>query len=124
MDSVVHFEIPADDMKRAQKFYGAVFGWKTNEIPEMGYALIQTAPTDEKNMVKEPGAINGGMTRRGEPVKYPVITINVSDIEVALKKIMEAGGEVVMGKTGVGDIGFSAYFRDSEGNVLGLWQNK
>ncbi|VVB85161.1 Uncharacterised protein [uncultured archaeon] len=28
MEKVVHFEIPADDLERAQKFYRNVFGWK------------------------------------------------------------------------------------------------
>ncbi|HLM21427.1 MAG TPA: VOC family protein, partial [Propionibacteriaceae bacterium] len=28
MRKVVHFEIPADDVDRAKKFYGSVFGWE------------------------------------------------------------------------------------------------
>ena len=36
MDKVQHFEIPADDMARAKKFYGSVFGWRIQDVPGMG----------------------------------------------------------------------------------------
>ena len=124
MDKVVHFEIPADDVARAQKFYGTVFGWKMNSIPEMGYTMVSTTPSNEQGMPTEPGAINGGMLKRQDPVKSPVITINVSDVDQALKRIEQNGGKTVRAKEAVGDMGYAAYFKDSEGNVVGLWQNK
>ena len=89
----------------------------------MNYYVI-TTEVDEKNMAKEPGAINGGMLKRQDPVKSPVITINVSDVDQALKRIEQNGGKTVRGKEAVGDMGYAAYFKDSEGNVVGLWQNK
>lgn len=58
-----------------------------------------------------------------EPVKNPVITIQVDDIDASLKRIEQLGGSVVRKKMAVGDTGFAAYFKDSEGNVLGLWQD-
>jgi len=124
MGKVVHFEIPADDVARAQKFYSTVFGWKMNSMPEMQYTLVGTVATDEKGMPKEAGAINGGMLKRQEPVMTPVITIDVSDIDKALETIVKNGGRAVSKKQPVGDMGFAAYFKDSEGNVVGLWQNK
>jgi len=124
MDKVVHFEIPADDIARAQKFYTTVFEWKMNSIRGMRYTILNTTPTGENGMPKEPGAINGGMLERQEPVKSPVITIDVSNIDEALKKIEQNGGKVVRGKEAVGDMGYAAYFKDSEGNIVGLWQNK
>lgn len=45
MDKVVHFEIPADDMDRAQKFYKTVFGWHIVAMPEYKYAMLHTGPT-------------------------------------------------------------------------------
>lgn len=60
-DSVVHFEIPVDNMGRAQKFYKETFGWSINAMPEMGYALLGTAPSNEDGRPTQPGAINGGM---------------------------------------------------------------
>lgn len=124
MDSVVHFEIPADNPKRAQKFYNIVFGWKINSMPDMGYALLGTTEVDKNHMPTKPGAINGGMLKRQAPVKSVVITINVASIDDAAKKIVKQGGKVVRKKSKVGDMGYAAYFKDTEGNVIGLWQNK
>jgi predicted enzyme related to lactoylglutathione lyase len=124
MGKVVHFEIPADDVARAQKFYNTVFGWKMNSMPEMQYTLVGTVPTDEKGMPSEAGAINGGMLKRQEPVMNPVITIDVEDIDKALETIGKNGGKTVSKKQPVGEMGFAAYFKDSEGNTVGLWQNK
>jgi hypothetical protein len=119
---VVHFEIPADDVERAQDFYSKAFGWRINSIPEMGYTMVGTTPSDEQGLPTELG-INGGMLKRQEPITSPVITIDVPDVEAALKTIEELGGKVALGKTKVGDMGFSAYFTDTEGNTMGIWQN-
>lgn len=124
MNKVIHFEIPADDTIRATAFYQDVFGWSGNAIPNMGYTIFHTGPTDEQNMLKEPGFINGGMMKRAEPLKNPIITIEVEDIEAALEKIVSNGGRIVQKKAEVGDMGYSAYFKDSEGNIMGLWQNR
>jgi predicted enzyme related to lactoylglutathione lyase len=123
MDRIVHFEIPADDLARAKKFYSTVFGWKMNEMPEMEYVLVGTVESDQNGMPKEPGAINGGMMERQEPVKAPVITISVKSIDEAAKTIEKHGGKMIRPKMPVGDMGFAAYFKDTEGNVIGLWQN-
>jgi predicted enzyme related to lactoylglutathione lyase len=120
---VVHFEIPADDVPRAESFYSEAFGWTTNSIPDMGYTMVSTVPTDENGMPKESGAINGGMLARQEPVNTPVIVIDVDDIDRALARIEELGGKVLRPKAAVGDMGHAAYFTDSEGNTVGLWEN-
>jgi len=119
---VVHFEIPVDDEKRAKDFYTKAFGWKMSPVPNMEYTMVGTTPSDENGMPSEPGAINGGMMVRQGPVKNPVVTIAVPDIENALKEVVKLGGKVIIGKTSVGDMGFSAYIKDTEGNIVGLWQ--
>ena len=124
MDSVVHFEIPAEDTKRAQDFYSKVFGWKITPMPEMDYIILGTTEVDEEQMPKKSGAINGGMMKRNDKVKNPVITINVKDVDKALGEVKEAGGEVVVEKFEVGDMGYDAYFKDTEDNVLGVWEDK
>ena len=63
------------------------------------------------------------MTKRQDPVKNTVITIDVSEIDSSLKSIEKLGGKVVQKKQPVADMGFTAYFKDTEGNVVGLWQN-
>ena len=122
MDKVVHFEIPADDLKRAQKFYKGVFGWNMDAVPEMEYILIGTTPVDENGMPTETGGINGGMMNRQSPFNSPIITINVENIEEAMKKVMKMGGKMVREKMQVGDMGYASYFKDTEGNIIGLWQ--
>jgi hypothetical protein len=123
MNSVVHFELPADDVERAQAFYREVFDWSMNSMPGMGYTMVSTSPTDESGRPSEPGTINGGMLARQAPVTAPTVTIGVDDIDATLNTIEKLGGRTALGKQPVGDMGFSAYFVDTEGNVIGLWQN-
>jgi len=128
MDKVEHFEIPADDTVRARKFYEETFGWKTAEWPMPGggvYIGLHTGPTDEKNMLEEKGFINGGMFQRGEKfaAKGVVITPVVKDIVASIEKVKSNGGKVVAEPTTIPDMGIYAYIEDTEGNMIGLWQN-
>ena len=122
MDKVVHFEIPADDLERARKFYTSVFGWKMDSVPEMEYILIGTTQVDENGMPTEAGGINGGMMKRQSPLNSPVITIDVQNMEDAMIKVKKMGGKTIREKMQVGDMGYAAYFKDTEGNIIGLWQ--
>jgi len=119
---VQHFEIPYDKADRAKKFYSTVFGWKMDEVPEMEYTLVRTGPVDDKGWPTKLGNVNGGMMKRKSPVKTPVITITVDDIDATLKMVLDAGGKSLVAKMPVGQMGWSAYFKDSEGNVVGLFQ--
>jgi uncharacterized protein len=98
MDKVVHFEIPADDMARAKKFYRDMFGWELVDIPGMDYVIVHTVAVDKDNMPLESGAINGGITKRIPTEKNPVIVIDVPSIDDYVKKIVKAGGKVVAPK--------------------------
>ncbi len=121
---VVHFEIPFDDGDRARKFYADTFGWQLMPMPEMGYTIVMTGPSDPETGPSEPGFINGGMFERSEqfPGKGPNVVIDVSSIDEALTKVAEAGGAAAGEKMAVGDMGFAAYFTDTEGNLIGLWE--
>jgi len=120
---VVHFEIPFDDGDRARAFYAAAFEWNVMDMPEMSYTLVSTGPTSEQGPPSEPGFINGGMLQREAPFGSPVITVEVDDIDTALEQIGTLGGTTVATKQAVADMGYSAYFKDPEGNLMGLWQN-
>lgn len=120
---VVHFEIPFDNGDRARGFYKEAFGWTVQEMPEMSYTMAASGPTSDEGMPSEPGFINGGMFQRdGGPASGPVITVDVESIDEALQKIEKLGGQTVVAKMPVGDMGFAAYFRDPEGNLMGLWE--
>jgi predicted enzyme related to lactoylglutathione lyase len=118
---VVHFEIPFDDEARARAFYGNVFGWNLQSFEGMDYTLVSTGPTGDQGAT-EPGFINGGMAQRSDTFSAPTVVVDVDDIESALADVEAKGGTVVSGKNPVGEMGWAAYFRDTEGNVLGLWQ--
>lgn len=123
MNKVVHFELPFDDKARSEKFYTEAFGWEINEIPEINYTSVTTTPTDEHMMPTTPGAINGAIVERGSTAPAPVITISVDSIEEYQKKIEAAGGKVIGPIGEVPNMGYFAYFSDTEGNVMGLWQD-
>jgi predicted enzyme related to lactoylglutathione lyase len=125
MPKVVHFEIPADDVDRAKKFYGSVFGWElqTMDMGDGEYTSVKTTAIDEQTQLPtEPGAINGGMFQRDERLTTPVITIDVDGIDDALKQVEDGGGSTIQPRTAIPGMGAFAYFKDPEGNVMGLWE--
>jgi uncharacterized protein len=125
MDRVVHFEITYDDPARAKSFYSSVFDWGL-EDSDMGggmvYTSARTVPTDEQMRPTEPGAINGGFTSKGSETPSPVITIGVDSIDDTLKKVEAEGGSTVTPRTPIPNMGAFAYFKDSEGNTMGLFE--
>ncbi len=113
MNGFCHVEIPSKDYDKAAEFYKAVFGWETQIIPAMDYA-----------MYKAPSGVNGGFSKHLEiNAKAGVLLyIEVESIESTLKSIEENGGKTTQGKTEIApEMGFFAMFTDSEGNNLGLW---
>jgi predicted enzyme related to lactoylglutathione lyase len=119
---VVHFEVPFEDGDRARSFYQNAFGWNIMNMPEMDYTMVSTGPTGDQGP-SEPGYIGGGMMERSNGFQGPVITMDVDDIDEALAKIEGLGGKTARPKMDVGEMGFAAYFTDTEGNLMGLWQN-
>lgn len=91
-------------------------------MPEMEYNLVSTGPMNEQGMPTEVGYIGRGMMQRQDPVHQPVITLEVQDIDATLQILQQHGGRPVGDKITVGDMGFAAYFTDSEANLMGLWQ--
>ena len=120
---VVHFELPADDVERARGFYRDAFGWRMDTMPGTDYTMVGTTPTLDNGMPAEPGAVNGGMLARQGPITAPVITIEVDDIDAALARVEQLGCKTALGRQTVGEMGFTGYFVDPEGNLIGLWQN-
>lgn len=124
MDPVTHFEIPVDDMKRAQKFYQDAFGW-THFAPEGMegmYEMTMTSETAEDMEPRDRGMIDGALFPREAPDEVPMITVEVDSIDEAVPRIEAAGGEIVVPPAPVASYGRYARFRDSEGNLLSLWE--
>jgi predicted enzyme related to lactoylglutathione lyase len=124
MGRVVHFEIHAGDPDRAERFYTDVFGWTvTRWGGPVDYRLVTTGPDDK------PG-INGAIIRRqgeravdGQAVIGYVCTIDVADLGQTEKAVLVAGGQQVLERMAVPGIGWLAYFKDPEGNILGAMQS-
>ena len=123
---VVHFEMPYENHERLSKFYSKAFGWgMQNTGPEMGdYVLAATAETDENQMVKTPGTINGGFFPKNQQgtTPYPSVVISVDDIKQSMKMINDAGGKVIGDPIEIPGIGQYVYFTDTEGNRAGILQ--
>jgi predicted enzyme related to lactoylglutathione lyase len=122
MDKIVHFEIPFDDKQRAMKFYADCFGWQLTDMPEMSYVMAVTTPVGENQMPKEAGAINGGLFQRPKEAPSPTVYVGVASVAGAIKKVEAAGGKVVTPHTPIPGMGAYARVKDTEGNVVGLFE--
>ncbi|UCD17271.1 MAG: VOC family protein [Candidatus Zixiibacteriota bacterium] len=112
MHGICHIEIPAKDFARIGKFYADVFGWGTENIPEMDYMMF-----------KPPDGVSGGFDKNLTIADVGGITlyIEVEEVDTILKKVEENGGKTLKPKTEIPGVGHIAYFADIEGNRIGLW---
>ena len=125
MNPVVHFEMPYENGVRMAKFYESAFGWQTQMLGEdMGnYVLATTTETGESGP-KRPGAINGGFFPRKPdwPAQHPSIVVAVDDIRESIKKVTDAGGEVLGEPMEIPGVGQYVSFIDTEGNRVSMLQ--
>jgi len=112
---VLHFDIPIDDSARAGAFYNTVFGWQINRWGPLDYWPMTTGAESG------PGA-EGALAPRADAPEGVIVYIGVEDIDEALVRVAEAGGSVVTGRAPIPTVGWNARFRDSEGNLVGLFQ--
>src|SRR3989337_1272118 len=121
--TIVHFEIPADDVEKLRKFYSALFGWKIEKTPgPMEYLMVLTVPIDDKGMPVRPG-VNGGMMKKQNPEHKPVNYVAVESVDEYVKKIEALGGRVIVPKMEVPGIGWWALALDPEGNQFAILQS-
>ncbi len=122
--TIVHFEIPADDVEKLRKFYAQIFGWKIEKMPgPMDYWNIETVPVDERGMLVRPG-VNGGLMKRETPDQKLLMYIGVESVDEYSKRIQTQGGKIVISKLEIPGIGWWALALDPEGNAFGLFESK
>ncbi len=120
--TIVHFEIPADNVEKLKKFYGELFGWKITKMPGlMDYWSIETVPANTKGEPIRQG-VNGGMMKRQNPEHKPVNYILVESIDEYIKRIKDLGGKITAPKMEVPGIGWWALALDPENNQFAILQ--
>jgi predicted enzyme related to lactoylglutathione lyase len=125
MNPVVHFEMPYDDRARMAAFYEKAFDWQTQMFgEEMGNYVVAMTTESDDGRPTTPGAINGGFYRRNPdwPAQHPSLVIAVDDIHAAMKKVTQAGGEVLGEPMEIPGIGEYVAFFDTEGNRVSMLQ--
>jgi predicted enzyme related to lactoylglutathione lyase len=111
-----HIEIPADDVGRARRFYGEVFGWPLQEMEGYPDYFLFTTPSGQE-------AAGGAIGKRGESAPNQVRNyVLVASIDETIPEIESRGGSVIEAKAEVPGQGWYAVFKDSEGNELALWE--
>ena len=117
MPTIVHFDIPADNIERAKKFYEDLFDWKIEPVPgPMEYFNISTKTEDGKE------GVGGGMGQRREGNTGITNYIGVPSIDEYIEKAIKFGAKIIMPKTTIPGFGYLAIFLDSENNSIGLWE--
>lgn len=122
MSRVIHFEIQATEPRAVIAFYSSLFGWKFQQWGTNEYWLIETGPK------QQPG-INGGLLPRrgpppaeGQPVNSFVCTVGVASVDEAVNKAVSLGGTIAVAKMPIHGVGWLAYVKDPNGNILGVMQ--
>lgn len=125
MGRLIHFEIHVDDMERATKFYGEVFGWSFQDWSDFAGMPYFGAVTGEDS---EPG-INGALMQRqgarpevGQAMNGFACTMGVENYDDTHEKIMANGGTVALPKHALPGMAWQGYYIDTEGNVFGIHQ--
>jgi len=110
MPNLVHFEIAADHLDRAVKFYSKVFDWKIRKLDDDDeYFLIDD---------DDDSGLTGGLMQRVYPSDSTINTFDVGSINTFARKITEAGGKVLAPKIALPKLGYVLYCQDTEGNTF------
>ncbi len=114
MSMVIHFEIPADDLERARKFYSGLFGWDINEVP--GRKMYMSITSEGQK------AISGALMNRINPLQKIINYIGVPSIDEYSAKVEQLGGKIVVRKKAIAGTGYFSICLDTENNTFGIWE--
>ncbi|HEY4102844.1 MAG TPA: VOC family protein [Polyangiaceae bacterium] len=108
-----HIELSTDDVKKAKKFYQAVFAWKLADMPAMSYTMIDVG-----------GGVGGGMQKKRmaeQPTAW-LPYVQVDDVKATMSKAVKAGAKSVHDYQPIGEMGAIGIFIDPAGAALGVWE--
>ena len=122
-NTIVHFDIPAENPEKLKKFYSKLFNWLIYRCPgPTEYYMIETVPVDETGAPVRPG-VNGGMTKKDHPELKPVNYITVDNIDESIQKIKDLGGTITQPKQEISGIAWISHATDPEGNPFAIMQS-
>ena len=116
------FEIPTEDLDRAQKFYETIFEIQMFPMEFPGFQM-RLFP------ISDPATGIGGALVKTSPGFYipseshgPLIYLNANpDVDTVLLRVENAGGKVTVPKTLISEEhGYMGVFIDSEGNRIAV----
>lgn len=108
---VVHFEVTVEDPTVLSDFYGKLFGWHAQSMPEMGYEMIDTHAGS---------GINGGFAKGDQSAQTVLFYVATDDLRATLAKVETLGGKVVVPITEIPNVVTFAQFVDPLGSHVGL----
>lgn len=114
-----YFEIQADDIKRAKKFYSEIFGWKFNEQKGMPIEYWRIETEGPRGGLLERPAKRPGMEQGTNAF---TCSMEVKNFDATAQKILKHDGVVAMPKFAVPGKCWQGYFLDTEGNVFGIFE--
>lgn len=117
------FEVSVSDIARATKFYETIFSVKLEQSEMMGMKMA-FFPAEDMNGKVSGGLVEGPMHKPSMDGAKIYFNGN-PDLDIALGKVEAAGGKITMPKTKISDdIGYMAFFIDTEGNGVAMHSNK
>jgi uncharacterized protein len=117
MPRIVHFEISADHVEKAVKFYNKVFDWDIQRDKDAADEYWLVTPKEDEPKV------TAGIMKRQFPGDTTVNTFEVSSVDGFARRITDAGGTVLEeSPTVLPGIGYVHYCEDPEGNLFGILQ--
>ena len=100
-------------------FTAMYFGWSVTKMELEGGAVYWLIDTG-----KEPAeGINGGMMPRPNSEAVTTVILDVTSVDEYVDKITAGGGTLLVHKFAVPGVGYAAYFKDTEGNTFGIFED-
>jgi hypothetical protein len=113
------FEVSVSDIARAKSFYETIFSIQLEEMDMMGMKMA-SFPYDPMSG-KLSGALVQSDMHKPSADGVKVYFNGNPDLDDALSKVEAAGGKITMPKMKINDeIGYMAFFIDTEGNAVAL----
>lgn len=125
MSRLIHFEIHVDDMERAKKFYGEVFGWSFEDWSDYAGMPYFGAVTGKESEMGINGALmqrQGASPEPGTALNGYACTMGVADYNSTETKILNNGGKLALPKYALPGMAWQGYYIDTEGNTFGIHQ--